>query len=454
MFFKADKVDNDLLIKSMNYAVLTGNPKQLIDNLKKEPLLFFMKCPQIKDSADQVFFDVSPADLISFLCDDDMQRQVNNFAQQLPEELCTIFFKEWQVHQLAQGKGGADLVFIRGQDEPSYEGTCKVIRNKDIEWIDIYKSEYSMDEYDEFMEPKILPGVGGVVQSVRADFWPVIIRRPLLQNPNGIVCWQSSDNQLHWYYVNHDTQSMERIDIPEELLATHNAHYNALVANMTRMESHTARRSSNKEHGLINSIMRRPHSLEPIELVRQGIYYQQDGIDYIDTHYDFNRWFNAYLKIVRLLTKKVECERVWVTEVGHVQREVMWLIQRYSQKDFNFRWIDDDYKNEFPRHNLKILNRRAGWFVLAELFNPNTRKFHSDFGEYAPDSNFGFALRRGDDSTCAHATANSHYYRRDLIIDFVAALRFILDAKDAIDNFKPEISPSVSSNVPYSLGKS
>ncbi|MCP6519352.1 hypothetical protein NL464_27020, partial [Klebsiella pneumoniae] len=34
------------------------------------------------------------------------------------------------------------------------------------------------------------------------------IQRALLKNPDGVICWKDSNNQLHWYYANHDTQTL------------------------------------------------------------------------------------------------------------------------------------------------------------------------------------------------------------------------------------------------------
>lgn len=138
---------------------------------------------------------------------------------------------------------------------------------------------------------------------------------------------------MHWYYANLDTQTLEPIDIPLALQAGHQADYEAFVVRMTKMEPNSARRSSNQEHALIQAIMRHRDSKKPIHLHRDGIHYRQDDIDFIDTHYDFNRIVYAHLKCIRLninhdLFTDNEANRVWRKELGHVQAEVMWLVQR------------------------------------------------------------------------------------------------------------------------------
>jgi len=94
------------------YYVLTGRPALLLRALAEKPMLFFKPCIRIKDAAGQIFHNVSAADLIYFLCDDDMQTQVATFAGGLPteEDKRGLFFKEWEKQRASRGRGGADLV--------------------------------------------------------------------------------------------------------------------------------------------------------------------------------------------------------------------------------------------------------------------------------------------------------------------------------------------------------
>lgn len=103
------------------YAVLTGSPERLLRILAEESRdatganktsLFFKKCVRINDPSGQVFHNVSPAELIDMVCDDDMQRQVAEFAQTLPEERRQHFLSDWKKQRASCGRGGADLVKV------------------------------------------------------------------------------------------------------------------------------------------------------------------------------------------------------------------------------------------------------------------------------------------------------------------------------------------------------
>ncbi len=295
------------LQKKANYLVLTGRPEHLIHILKKNPAIFFTKYKQSHDAAEQKFFNVSPADLISFICDADMKKQVDYFAQHLPAKERYTFQEQQQEHLASRGRGGADLIMVSGTHPPLYSNVCNTTN-----------TFYLLDGSP-------------------------TIQRSLLKNPDGVVCWKDPDNLLHWYYANLNTQTLSQIDISHERQAAHQAEYSAFVSRMTNMEPDTARRSSNQEHELIATIMLHHRSQMPVHLHREGIHYQQDGIDYIDTHYDFNRIVNAYLKCIRLYA--TEMYSLACAELSLVQHEVMWLIQRYCEIDQSFSPLADDYQN-------------------------------------------------------------------------------------------------------------
>ena len=392
--------------RTANYLVLTGRPEHLIHMLNKDPTLFFEKYEQIIDAAGQTFYNVSPADLISFICDDDMQMQVYYFAQHLPPEQRETFFAQWQAQIVSRGRGGADLVMVPGAHPPQYANICNTAN-----------TFYVFDRNQ-------------------------TIQRALLKNPDGVICWKSADNQLHWYYANHDTQTLEQLDIPHELQAAHQNKYDALAVHMTNMEPNTARRSSNQEHALIKAIMRHHGSNNPVDLVREGIRYRQDGIDFIDTHYDFNRIVNAYLKCIGLYknNKYREGHIVWCKELGHVQREVMWLVQRYCEINRSFYPLADDYKATlFVRSfNFKIDNMNID--VQARIFDAKSGQFISRFG--LDDEHSGLAIYK---LRQARATGfRGAAYPGAATIDFIAVNRLIVDSTQNIAKFIPEVSVSIS----------
>lgn len=396
--------------RTANYLVLTGRPEDLILLLEKDPMMFFKKHEQIKDAAGQVFYDVSPADLISFICDDDMQMQVSVFAKSLPPDAREAFFAKWQEHVALRGRGGADLVMVSGDQEPQYASICGV--------------SHTVNRWDETMTTQ----------------------RSLLKNPDGVICWESRDEKLHWYYANHETQTLEPIDIPLALLETHQEEYDAFSLRMRMigpfMGTLMARRSSNQEHALIEEIMRHKKSQKPIHLHREGIRYKQDGIDYVDTQYDFNRIINAYLKCISLynnpyLTDDVQGDRVWRSVLGHVQREVMWLIQRYCERNRSFWLLADNYKDTpFIRTPAEIYNVKSG--NMERIFDAKTGEFLPGFGLDDPDS--GFGIYKGE----REVGMSSARGRTRVSFDFFAATRLCTDATQNMDSFRPEISASAS----------
>ena len=390
--------------RTANYLVLTGRPEHLVRLLEKDPMMFFKKHEQITDAAEQIFYNVSPADLISFVCDDDMLMLVNAFAQRLPEAVRAEFFAHWEAHHASRGLGGADLVKYTGEHPPQYANICGVTNTFDV--------------------------LGDTLTT----------QRPLLKNPNGIICWQAPDNQLHWYYANQDTQTLEPIEIPQALLAAHQTDYDAFSERMTNMEPMTARRSSNQEHALIEALMQHKKSHKPIRLVREGIHYRQDGIDYIDTHYDFNRLSNAYLKCFRLYHNNnyAEGDRVWRAELGHVQREVMWLIQRYCERNRSFWPLADNYKETpFVRSPVEIYNYNTR--NMERIFDTSAGKFSVGFG--LDNFHSGFAIYKGP-AGCVRGAARlaGGLPPRGARADLVAISRLSIDATQNLDNFRPVIS--------------
>lgn len=363
-FFSEEKPLNARLACS---HVLTGQPKTLLKLLAKDPEVFFHKSDVTFKAAGQVFYNVSPADLVYFLCDDDMWEQVKVFAADLPEEQCTSFFEKWQEQQEAMGKGGADLLYVTGDNPPQY-ANC-------FERTDTV--------------------------NVFGDNQP--LTRPLLKNPDGIVCWKSPNNQVHLYYANPETEALEPIDVNKTLSATQQTAHEAFQASMTSMEPNTVRRSSNAEHSLFKDIFSNRQTRQPIKLTRAGIHYKQNGIDTIDTHHDFNRLTNAYIKCIRLYqaaaaeqnserqnTLYDEAHRVWRTELGQLQKEVIWLLQRFCEENCPFYPLPNNFNAPPLRRSLMIYN----WMTNKEelLFNVKTSEFLSDFGV---DSNSGFAIYKG-----------------------------------------------------------
>jgi hypothetical protein len=322
-----------------NY-VLTGRPVDLLKRLRVHPGEFFKKVYKISDAANQIFHGtvdaggkaskgVTPDDLIYFLCEDNMQKQVYNFAQALPEVKREHFLNLWKTKQASRGRGGADIVVIKGPNIPEVHSGMPP--SPPFNFDNILQTTRTFDVFGNRMTATI----------------------SLLKNPNGVVCYFDADDKEHWYDVNCDEKTIKAISNPVGLSGKDKEDYDALVTTLKQMESDTATinpanrqrqsgaaiRSSNRQHALIEKFLHRQTinaddtiTYEPIILHREGLHFTQDEIEYIDTHHDFNRLLNALLNCIRLYDAGNDAEghKVWRAVVGHTEREVMWLLQAES----------------------------------------------------------------------------------------------------------------------------
>lgn len=429
-FYKPDSKKERL-----NYllnATITGQPKRVLMLLKVDPLLFFKKDHEITDPSGRTWFNVSAADLISFLGDDDLLDKVHTFAGQLePEDIRQEFFKQWHAHQSSKAHGGADIVMMRRDSEPKYAA--------------IRQCKNTFNVYGEIMTTE----------------------RELLTNPDGIVCRKSSDNKLHWYYANPDTKKLQPIEI-NALGKLENQEdqdlYDALCTRMQNMEPNTptARRLSHDEHQLFERHAHIRDTKAPVKIHREGIHYRQNGIDYIDTHYDFNLLINAYLKCIRLYHVAEDkanrsqmkllfnrADKAW-RNLGREQRCMpLWLLQRYCEEGRTFWPLAEEYKKTKFIRNFKIYNYKTLPPVEEEVFDVKSGKFSKDFGS---NVHSGFAIYKGRISP----RCGPRKHRGRLAVDLIAVNQLIRDASNHINNFEPRMpavgpGPNLASSFSHSF---
>ncbi|OGV37959.1 MAG: hypothetical protein A3E88_03450 [Legionellales bacterium RIFCSPHIGHO2_12_FULL_35_11] len=389
------------------YHVLTGQPEKLLKLLAKDPEIFFHTYPEISfKAAEQVYYNVSTVDLVYFLCDDDIWNKIKAFATNLPEDKRTPFFETWQKQQQAMGKGGADLLYVTSDKPPQYENCLE-----------------TTEIFDVVLENKSLT-------------------RALLKNPDGIVCWKYRDNQVHLYYANPVTKVLEPIDVSKTLSETQQTAVDAFKSDMTKMRPNTVRRSSNAEHGLFKDIFSNRQTHQPIKLLRAGIHYKQDGIDTIDTHHDFNRLTNAYLKCIDLSQAAVaeqnpernkalytEADRVWRSELGRLQKEVIWVIQRFCEKKRPFCPLPNNFNASPFLRSFMIYNWRTDKQEL--LFDVKANEFLANFGV---DSNSGFAIYKGEwEGWLGSILGRGSGASRGGVIDLIAKNRLSVDATNTVE---------------------
>jgi hypothetical protein len=331
--------------------VLTGNLESLIAAVRTNPALLFIKSDNITDPAGQVFYNVSPYHMMLFLCDDDMLNQVMRAVSPLPE---TLIEQIKRIHAELQ-QGGADLV--------KFDRDPRLLNFEDILR---FRTSYTL--------------YNGTI---------IAVTFPLLENPDGVLYYKDELNQEHWFYANQATRTIEPIELAPRFTLAQQEAYTKLVTQMNAMAPMSARRSSNDEHQFIANHMcylENAKTMTSVQLVRFGMTYIQDGIRYRDTRYDFNRYTNAYRKCIGLYAQQRwnEGDRVWQRELGHVQKEVMWLLQRYCEEDCPFYPLSIHYKSEPFRRGFKFKNWVGRGGRMDDIYNANTGDFCEGFG-----ANFG-----------------------------------------------------------------
>ena len=372
--------------------VITGNLESLIDAVRGNPELLFILSDSITDPAGQIFYKVCPYQMMLFLCDDDMLNQVMRVVSPLPEQLG----KQMKLIQAGLHQGGADLIKL--DRDPQVLNFEDILR---------FRTSYTMFD--------------GTIKEVTF---------PLLENPDGVLYYKDEHNQDHWYRANQATRTIEPIELAPRLTLQQQEAYINLVTSMNAMEPMSARRSSNDEHQFIVNNMRylddvKTKAMTPVTLVRQGITYIQDGTRYRDTRHDFNRHTNAYRKCIRLYEQSLwaDGDRVWQRELGHAQKEVMWLLQRYCEENRPFFPLSVHYKTEPFRRGFKFVNWGDGSGRIGDIYSANTDLFRVGFG-----SNFG--LYKGADPFAVgggRRVWGGGCWR--CAVDLVAVTRLVEDAK-------------------------
>jgi hypothetical protein len=294
-------------------AVVLGNPDELARLLQNNPELLFKK-GQIKDPAGQIFYDVSPYQLMTFLCDDDMKAQIMPLVPPMTEQMTRLRQEQYA----AIDSGGADLI--------------------------------KMDR-----DPTLLPfeEVTRFITGYTINNQTTSVTFSLLENLDGIIFYKDVTSHLEYlYYANKETQKVELIKPKAHSKKEHQA-LDRLYASFADMENNSSRRSSNAEHELIE------HTTHH-KLSRKGIQHERDGERYCDNRMEF-RLLNAYRKCIRLYQGQQwdAGDEYWRRGVGQAQRGLMWLLQRICEEGRPFYPLPDFKSAPFKR-GFNIYNYLTG----------------------------------------------------------------------------------------------
>ena len=284
------------------------------------------------------YYDVSPYQLMTFLCDEDMKESIMQLVMPMTQEMQG----KRQAQYAEIDTGGADLV--------------------------------KMDR-----DPKLIPfkEVTRFITSYTFNNQPTEITFPLLENPDGVIYYKDASTGLeHLFYANQETKTVELI----EPITAHSKHEQALdrlYASFREMEPNSARRSSNDERELIANTMH--HRLQ-----RKGIQYDQGGTRYCDNRADFNQHFNARRKCIRLYqeSKDDEGDNAWCELVGQAERKVMWLLQRICEENRPFFPLLTNFKTSPFLRGFNIFNYLTGGRECVFSGGHLVVDFGSSFGIY------------------------------------------------------------------------
>ncbi len=266
--------------------IMKADPLKVELLLQKNPDLFFKK-GQVTNNDGLTFFNVSPYQLILFLCDADMLEKI---IQWIPTDMDSS-------HKLLEqdaemNGGGADLV--------------KIDRDPTL---------LSFDELTQYIDRSEIERNGQVIS----------VTYPLLKNRDGIIFYNNN--------IYHVIRNLEKHLVVVELIhpvaesKEDESRLNELRVSLNAMENNSSRRSTDDEHLLIANTMQ--HSLE-----RTGIQYEKDGVRYRDTQVEFDL-INAYRTYIRRSKEHcsdAESDEFWIHKIGVTQRHApMWLLERLCE---------------------------------------------------------------------------------------------------------------------------
>ncbi|MCX7116048.1 MAG: hypothetical protein NTW08_09105 [Gammaproteobacteria bacterium] len=346
-----------------------------LDGLKvlvaKNPGSIFEKARHITTPAGDTYHKLSTFQAMTFICDADMKRQIMGMVMPyMTEEMGRIR----QIQYAEIDSGGADLVKL-----------------------DRDPTTLPFSEIKSWIDRTTLPET------------PLSI--PLLENKDGLIFY---DDGL--YYANQALLQVTQLNVDEEALAQ-------LKPLFTHMIDNSARRSSDKDHQLIEKLLKHPETNKPLTLSRKGIRYVHEDVSYHDHRIEF-RLPTVYRRYFPLITQGSAdhnwdpVEQFWLNEINGAQKEVLWLLQRFCEPNRPFYPPPDFNASPFVR-GFEIHNWSSWQFEL--VFSGG--RFSGDFESSLVSIYKATGARRAG----ARGAAGPEF--SGVRLDFAASLRLIEDGK-------------------------
>ncbi len=369
--------------------VILGDPDGLTRIVKIKLEALFEK-GQTTDLRNRIYPDISAYQLILFYCDKDMKDKIKPF---IPKHLD----EQRKAQEKEMGKGGNDLIKL--------DRDPLTVAGEDFKGITEFETTYTL-----------------------ADGTQQTVTFPLMENEDALICYQDTKSVIHFYYANQKTKELKKLNacITSE---EDKAGFDTFKASFNDMENNSGRRSSHEEHQLIGKIL-------GCTLQRQGIEYEHHGKRYRDSVSPFNL-INAYRTCIRLYEEAERshledtADAYWRTGVGKCQGEEMWVLQRICEEKpfYPFHANFSDFKRGTAFYNsLSEKNE----FAVADC-GKLVIGLGSDFAIYK-----ALPRRYGCCRASAHAGIGL-----SVVVDLIAALRLVKDAKANIIELDHEPSPDL-----------
>ncbi len=367
-------------------CVIFGDPDGLTRIVKGKPEALFEK-GQSTDLRNRIYPDISAYQLILFYCDKDMKDKIKPFIPKHLDERRKAQEKE-------MGKGGNDLIKL--------DRDPLTVAGEDFKGITEFETTYTV-----FNEQH------------KVTF-------PLMENEEGMICYQDTKNVIHFYYANQKTKALKKLNacITSE---DDKADFDKFRASFKDMENNSGRRSSHEEQQLIEKLL-------GCTLQRQGIEYEHHGKRYRDSVSPFNL-INAYRTCIRFYEEAKrnnlldKARAYWITGVGKCQGEEMWILQRICEEKslYSFHTNFDDFKRGIAFHN----------------FDSGKDEFAIVDGKLVSGLGLDFGLYKAAISKDVQAEASDSPPRGGFVIGLVAVLKLVKDAKATIIELQQEQSPDL-----------
>jgi hypothetical protein len=309
--------------KALTYVV-EHEINLLKELIKEDPSLLFQKHPRFKIQ-EKIYYNFSAYQLMSFLRNKHMQREVMSLSNVISVLKGDLKLQTLHKNQTAEMDcGGADIIKLDQNPE--------IIRNEQgFAGLTKYTTTYTL------------------LDGTQPEF-----TFPLLENPDGIICYQDENEKMHFYYANKETEKLQLLDICIKSEDDEQA-FEQFNASFSDMENNSARRSSEEEHKLIANVFYISKHVK-CSLVHNGLFYKYNGILYRDNCTPFNLVSN-YRQSIRLYKGAINEEELykadefWCNHVKNAQSEVIWLLQKLD-------WETRMYE---PAFNKSMVNLTLGW---------------------------------------------------------------------------------------------